>query len=142
MLRSDVCEDRDPFLNTLIVSSISPTFLSISLLSNVSYYIPKPLWDSNVFILACMPWILTTMILSNCYQSLVISEINAPMGGQKLKNVSKYTICENSTILLVNPNISVEILGSEIMAFQGFLGLSETLGDSDIAKTSKAIIKQ
>jgi len=96
------------FLNTYIYffhrkcsSSISSTLFSVSLLANVSYYVPKSVWDSNVFICACTPWILTTMILSNCYQSLVISEVNAPMRGKELQNVSKYTICENKTSLLV-----------------------------------------
>jgi len=91
------------FYHKDIDSSISPTLFSISLLANVSYFVPKSLWESSVFIFACLPWILCTMILSNCYQSLVISEINAPMGGEKLKNVSKYTICENKNNLLVNP---------------------------------------
>jgi len=98
------------FLNTYIYffhrkcsSSISSTLFSVSLLANVSYYVPKSVWDSNVFICACTPWILTTMILSNCYQRLVISEVNAPMKGEELQIFSKYTICDNKTGLLKVP---------------------------------------
>jgi len=93
------------FFHRKCSSSISSTLFSVSLLANVSYYVPKSVWDSNVFICACTPWILTTMILSNCYQSLVISEVNAPMRGKEMESVSKYTICENKSSLLLDPPV-------------------------------------
>jgi len=122
------------FYHKDIASSFSSTLLSISLLANVSYYIPKSLWESNVFIFACTPWILTTMILSNCYQSLVISEINAPMEGQRLSNVSKYTICENQTNLLVNPPLEVINAGRKVQDFKQNLGLARYIEPKKISK--------
>jgi len=91
------------FFHRKCSSSILSTLFSVSLLANASYYVPKSVWDSNVFICTCTPWILTTMILSNCYQSLVISEVNAPMKGEQLKNVPKYTISDNKTSLEPSP---------------------------------------
>jgi len=86
-----------------VSSSISSILFSLSLLSNVSYYIPSPVWHSGPFMWTYSFWMLTTMILSNYYQSLVITELNAPMRGRELENVSKYTICENNTAFLGPP---------------------------------------
>jgi len=79
------------------------------------------------------------MILSNCYQSLVISEINAPMGGEKLKNVSKYTICENTTNLLVNPRINLDVVDNEIR--QNLKINSKTFKRPGRTETKKQLVK-
>jgi len=52
-----------------------------------SYSIPRSSWIRLTFQQGFIPWILLSIILSNCYKSLLIAQLNAPARGTIIRNL-------------------------------------------------------
>jgi len=61
-----------------------------SIFTEESFSIPSVIDKSRVYRIATILWLLTSLVLTNCYISHVISGLNAPLMGEKLGNENLY----------------------------------------------------
>jgi len=63
--------------------------LYFSIFVEESYSVPSKLNNNQVYRIATGLWLLTAVVLTNPYISHVISELNAPLKGTKLKTLER-----------------------------------------------------
>jgi hypothetical protein len=69
--------------------SFSGVMFYISLLLDEGYAVTSKMWNSPIFRLSSAAWLLSSVLITNCYNGLLISELNAPLQGEKLNNFSQ-----------------------------------------------------
>jgi hypothetical protein len=69
----------------LTVNFTPALFLLSSLVEEV-YPIPKVLWNTNIFKIFALTWVLPAMIFTNLYTGLMISDVTSPLRGEILKS--------------------------------------------------------
>jgi len=71
-------------------SHFSTWLFYFSILTEESYSIPSSIGNNKVFRIATILWLLTSIVLTTTYISHVISGLNAPLEGEKIKNSDFY----------------------------------------------------
>jgi len=67
--------------NTM-TSSYSPILFILGTIIDEAYDVPQSFKRLAAFRILIIGWVLTSMLLSNCYQSLLVVELNSPLKGQ------------------------------------------------------------
>jgi len=95
------------FLNLHIYYNISRklNFSSVlfyfSICTEESFSIPQSIEKNRIYRMVTIIWLLTAVVLTNTYGSHVISELNAPLKGEKLKYI-KDTYGDNTNVTLMD----------------------------------------
>jgi hypothetical protein len=69
--------------------SFSPFFFFISTLLEEPFSVPSAVWNNRIFKTLTISWILTAMVFTNLYIGLMISDVTAPLQGEKVKSFNK-----------------------------------------------------
>jgi hypothetical protein len=69
--------------------SFSPIFFFVSTLVEEPYSVPSAIWNSRVFKIITLAWVLTPIVFTNLYIGLVISDVTAPVRGEILNTFDK-----------------------------------------------------
>jgi len=67
--------------------NFSSLLFYFSIFMEESYSIPKTIGKNKVYMIGTILWLLTAIVLTNIYVSHVISGLNAPLTGERLKNI-------------------------------------------------------
>jgi len=70
--------------------NFSTLLFYFSIFMEEAYSIPSIVQNSKVYRTATVLWLLTAVVLTNCYISHVISGLNAPLAGEKINNNDLY----------------------------------------------------
>jgi len=69
-----------------IDTSYSPFLFVLGSMIDEAYEVPKKLGRLPAFKVLILGWVLTSMLLSSCYQSILVVELNSPLKGQPLRS--------------------------------------------------------
>jgi hypothetical protein len=70
-------------------ASFSPIFFFLSTLVEEPYSVPNALWNSRIFKIITLGWLLTAIVFTNLYIGLMISDVTAPVRGEIFNNFDK-----------------------------------------------------
>jgi len=76
-------------------SSYSPLLFILGTVIDEAYVAPKKLRRLATFKVLVLPWILGSMLLSSCYQSILVATLNSPLASESMKSVNQ-TFCPQS----------------------------------------------
>lgn len=71
----------------------------VAYLCDDSITVPKQLWQKNFFRLIAGSWILMSVVMTNCYTGLMISDLNSPMPSTNVPETFEDLICEDTEII-------------------------------------------
>jgi hypothetical protein len=79
-------------------TSFSPIFFFMSTLVEEPYSVPSAIWNSRVFKIITLAWIVTAIMFTNLYNGLVISDVTAPVRGEIFNTFDKVLAINDKTI--------------------------------------------
>jgi hypothetical protein len=79
-------------------TSFSPIFFFMSTLVEEPYSVPSAIWNSRVFKIITLAWVLTAIVFTNLYIGLVISDVTAPVRGEIFNTFDKVLAITDKTI--------------------------------------------
>jgi len=92
------------------ITSYSPFLFILGTLIDEAYVVPKTFNRLSSFRILIIGWVLTSMLLSSCYQSLLVVELNSPLKG-KPPSSAHQMVCpvtedfESKMLKILNPKM-------------------------------------
>jgi hypothetical protein len=111
--------------------SFSPIFFFFSTLVEEPYSVPVAIWNSKIFKIITLTWLLMAIVFTNLYIGLMISDVTAPVRGEIFNTFDKVLGMKNDNVMppeamasdikefwYINYTSTIRLTGNAIGKFQ------------------------